>query len=70
MNSYKISLFRLGMLLPAYLIFNYVYSIIYNSAGFAFYHFVADILLILCDDSARKYFLSLEISQNKIIRRR
>ncbi|OHQ88210.1 hypothetical protein [Streptococcus sp. HMSC076C09] len=36
MNSYKISLFRLGMLLPAYLIFNYVYSIIYNSAGFAF----------------------------------
>ena len=36
MKPYKINLFRLGLLLPSYLIFNVVYSIIYDSAGFAF----------------------------------
>ena len=36
MKPYKINLFRLGLLLPTYLIFNFVYSIIYDSAGFAF----------------------------------
>ena len=36
MKPYKINLFRLGLLLPTYLIFNVVYSIIYDSAGFAF----------------------------------
>ena len=36
MKPYKINLFQLGLLLPTYLIFNLVYSIIYDSAGFAF----------------------------------
>jgi len=36
MKPYKINLFQLGLLLPTYLIFNVVYSIIYDSAGFAF----------------------------------
>ena len=36
MKPYKINLFRLGLLLPSYLIFNLVYSITYDSGGFAF----------------------------------
>ena len=36
MKPYKINIFRLGLLLPTYLVFNVVYSIIYDSAGFAF----------------------------------
>ena len=36
MKPYKINIFRLGLLLLSYLIFNVVYSIIYDSAGFAF----------------------------------
>ena len=36
MKPYKINLFRLGLLLPSYLIFNFVYSISYDSGGFAF----------------------------------
>ena len=36
MKPYKINLFRLGLLLPSYLIFNFVYSITYDSGGFAF----------------------------------
>ena len=36
MKPYKINLFQLGLLFPTYLIFNVVYSIIYDSAGFAF----------------------------------
>lgn len=36
MKPYKINLFRLGLLLPTYLIFNVVYSITYDSGGFAF----------------------------------
>ena len=36
MKPYKINLFRLGLLLPSYLIFNVVYSITYDSGGFAF----------------------------------
>lgn len=36
MKPYKINLFRLGFLLPSYLIFNLVYSITYDSGGFAF----------------------------------
>lgn len=36
MKPYKINLFQLGLLLPTYLIFNVVYSIIYDSGGFAF----------------------------------
>ena len=33
MKPYKINLFRLGLLLPTYLIFNFVYSITYDSGG-------------------------------------
>jgi len=36
MKPYKINLFRLGVLLFSYLIFNVVYSITYDSGGFAF----------------------------------
>ena len=36
MKPYKISIFRLGLLLPTYLVFNVVYSITYDSGGFAF----------------------------------
>ena len=36
MKPYKINLFRLGLLLFSYLIFNVVYSITYDSGGFAF----------------------------------
>ena len=36
MKPYKINLFRLGLLLPTYLVFNIVYSITYDSGGFAF----------------------------------
>ena len=36
MKPYKLNLFRLGLLLPSYLIFNFVYSITYDSGGFAF----------------------------------
>ena len=36
MKTYKINLFRLGLLLFSYLIFNVVYSITYDSGGFAF----------------------------------
>lgn len=36
MKPYKINLFRLGLLLPTYLVFNVVYSITYDSGGFAF----------------------------------
>ena len=36
MKPYKINLFRLGLLLLSYLIFNVVYSITYDSGGFAF----------------------------------
>ena len=36
MKPYKINIFRLGLLLPSYLIFNVVYSITYDSGGFAF----------------------------------
>ena len=36
MKPYKINLFRLGLLLFSYLIFNFVYSITYDSGGFAF----------------------------------
>ena len=36
MKPYKINIFRLGLLLPSYLIFNVVYSITYDSVGFAF----------------------------------
>ncbi len=36
MKPYKINLFRLGLLLPTYLIFSVVYSITYDSGGFAF----------------------------------
>ena len=36
MKPYKINLFRLGLLLPSYLIFNVVYAITYDSGGFAF----------------------------------
>jgi len=36
MKPYKINLFRLGLLLLSYLIFNFVYSITYDSGGFAF----------------------------------
>ena len=36
MKSYKINLFRLGLLLPTYLVFNVVYAITYDSGGFAF----------------------------------
>lgn len=36
MKPYKINLFQLGLLLPTYLIFNVVYSITYDSGGFAF----------------------------------
>ena len=35
MKPYKINLFRLGLLLPTYLIYNLIYSIIYDSGGFA-----------------------------------
>ena len=35
MKPYKINLFRLGLLLPTYLIFNFVYSITYDSGGIA-----------------------------------
>lgn len=35
MKPYKINLFRLGLLLPTYLVFNIVYSITYDSGGFA-----------------------------------
>ena len=35
MKTYKINLFRLGLLLPTYLIYNLIYSIIYDSGGFA-----------------------------------
>ena len=43
MKPYKINLFRLGLLLPTYLVFNVVYSITYDSGGFAFYNLVASI---------------------------
>lgn len=36
MKPYMINIFRLGLLLPSYLIFNFVYSITYDSGGFAF----------------------------------
>lgn len=36
MKPYKINLFRLGLLLPTYLIFSVVYSITYDSGGLAF----------------------------------
>lgn len=36
MIPYKINIFRLGLLLFSYLIFNFVYSITYDSGGFAF----------------------------------
>lgn len=36
MKPHKINLFRLGLLLPTYLIFSVVYSITYDSGGFAF----------------------------------
>lgn len=36
MKPYKINLFRLGLLLPIYLVFNVVYAITYDSGGFAF----------------------------------
>ena len=36
MKPYKLNLFRLGLLLFSYLIFNVVYSITYDSGGFAF----------------------------------
>lgn len=36
MKPYKINLFRLGLLLPTYLVFNVVYAITYDSGGFAF----------------------------------
>ena len=36
MKPYKINIFRLGLLLFSYLIFNVVYSITYDSGGFAF----------------------------------
>ena len=36
MKPYKINLFRLGLLLPTYLVFNVVYSITYDSGGLAF----------------------------------
>ena len=36
MKPYKINIFRLGLLLPTYLVFNVVYSITYDSGGFAF----------------------------------
>ena len=36
MKPYKINLFLLGLLLPTYLVFNVVYSITYDSGGFAF----------------------------------
>ena len=36
MKTYKINLFRLGLLLPTYLIYNLIYSITYDSGGFAF----------------------------------
>lgn len=36
MKPYKINIFRLGLLLLSYLIFNVVYSITYDSGGFAF----------------------------------
>lgn len=36
MKPYKINLFRLGLLLPTYLIFSVIYSITYDSGGFAF----------------------------------
>ena len=36
MKPYKINLFRLGLLLLTYLVFNVVYSITYDSGGFAF----------------------------------
>lgn len=36
MKPYKINIFRLGLLLSSYLIFNFVYSITYDSGGFAF----------------------------------
>ena len=36
MKPYKINIFRLGLLLFSYLIFNVVYSITYDSGGVAF----------------------------------
>ena len=36
MKPYKINIFRLGLLLFSYLIFNVVYSVTYDSGGFAF----------------------------------
>lgn len=36
MKPYKINLFRLGLLLPTYLIFSVVYAITYDSGGLAF----------------------------------
>ena len=36
MKPYKINIFRLGLLLSSYLIFNFVYSITYDSGCFAF----------------------------------
>ena len=36
MIPYKINLFRLGLLLPTYLVFNFVYAVTYDSGGFAF----------------------------------
>ena len=36
MKPYKINIFRLCLLLPTYLVFNVVYSITYDSGGFAF----------------------------------
>ena len=36
MKPYKINIFRLGLLLFSYLVFNVVYSITYDSGGFAF----------------------------------
>ena len=36
MKPYKISIIRLSLILIGYLIYNFVYSIIYDSAGFAF----------------------------------
>lgn len=65
MKPYKINLFRLGLLLPTYLVFNVVYSITYDSGGFAFIilwpGFFLSIALILLGN----FFIFRDISKIK-----
>ena len=64
MKEYKISYFRLNLVLLGYLLYNVIYFLLDYSAGYAFFIVWPVFFLSLAIISVREYFLFLEMLSN------